>query len=126
MFPPQTAPPAKKETGLQPVFTISVEDPQKVGDPIRAFTMYTVHTKARSVRVRLCVDVTIAFSRRLLRRFPSPHFLFFAAIQTSFGYMKPFQSITLAWLFLLFPRRVLSDASMTSSYDNGGAHWRIA
>ncbi|KAI9454444.1 Vps5-domain-containing protein [Russula earlei] len=41
-------PPEKKETGLQPVFTITVEDPQKVGDPIRAFTMYTVHTKTTS------------------------------------------------------------------------------
>jgi len=47
--PNQTAPPEKKETGLQPVFTISVEDPQKVGDPTRAFIMYTVHTKARCV-----------------------------------------------------------------------------
>lgn len=47
--PSQTAPPEKKETGLQPVFAITVEDPQKVGDPIRAFIMYTVHTKARYV-----------------------------------------------------------------------------
>ncbi|KAI9458113.1 Vps5-domain-containing protein [Russula earlei] len=46
--PRPTAPPEKKETGLQPVFTITVEDPQKVGDPIRAFTMYTVHTKTTS------------------------------------------------------------------------------
>ncbi|EDR13983.1 uncharacterized protein LACBIDRAFT_151832, partial [Laccaria bicolor S238N-H82] len=32
----------------QPVFIISVEDPQKVGDPIRSFTMYTVHTRTTS------------------------------------------------------------------------------
>ncbi|KAK0467060.1 Vps5 C terminal like-domain-containing protein [Desarmillaria tabescens] len=29
----------------QPMFDISVDDPQKVGDPIRSFTMYTVHTR---------------------------------------------------------------------------------
>jgi hypothetical protein len=27
------------------VFSISVDDPQRVGDPIRAYTMYTVHTR---------------------------------------------------------------------------------
>ncbi|KIY51846.1 Vps5-domain-containing protein, partial [Fistulina hepatica ATCC 64428] len=32
----------------QPVFSISVEDPQKVGDPIRSFIMYTVHTSTNS------------------------------------------------------------------------------
>jgi len=47
-IPNQMAPPEKKETGPQPVFTITVEDPQKVGDPIRAFIMYTVHTKTAS------------------------------------------------------------------------------
>ncbi|KAI9440594.1 Vps5-domain-containing protein [Lactarius indigo] len=46
--PPQETPAAKKETGLQPLFTITVDDPQKVGDPIRAYTMYTVHTKTTS------------------------------------------------------------------------------
>ncbi|KAJ7180714.1 Vps5 C terminal like-domain-containing protein [Mycena filopes] len=34
--------------GLPPVFLISVDDPQKVGDPIRSFTMYTVHTRTTS------------------------------------------------------------------------------
>ncbi|KAJ7654400.1 Vps5 C terminal like-domain-containing protein [Mycena polygramma] len=34
--------------GLPPVFMISVDDPQKVGDPIRSFTMYTVHTRTTS------------------------------------------------------------------------------
>lgn len=33
---------------LAPVFVISVDDPQKVGDPIRSFTLYTVHTRVRS------------------------------------------------------------------------------
>ncbi|GBE86443.1 Vacuolar protein sorting-associated protein [Sparassis crispa] len=36
---------SRAENGLQPVFMITVDDPQRVGDPIRAFTMYTVHTK---------------------------------------------------------------------------------
>ncbi|KAG7093670.1 hypothetical protein E1B28_007329 [Marasmius oreades] len=33
---------------LRPVFVITVDDPQKVGDPIRSFTMYTVHTRTTS------------------------------------------------------------------------------
>ncbi len=36
----------KDDKGLQPVFVITVDDPQKVG-PIRSFTMYTVHTRVR-------------------------------------------------------------------------------
>ncbi|OSD02924.1 Vps5-domain-containing protein [Trametes coccinea BRFM310] len=40
--------PTKKDNGIQPVFVISVDDPQKVGDPIRPYTMYTVHTKTTS------------------------------------------------------------------------------
>ncbi|KAF7308497.1 Beta-glucan synthesis-associated [Mycena chlorophos] len=34
--------------GLPPVFVVTVDDPQKVGDPIRSFTMYTVHTRTTS------------------------------------------------------------------------------
>ena len=34
-----------KNTGLQPVFSITVDDPQRVGNPIGAYTMYTVHTR---------------------------------------------------------------------------------
>ncbi|KAG5641906.1 hypothetical protein DXG03_003973 [Asterophora parasitica] len=42
-------PPLKRsDPGLQPVFVISVDDPQKVGDPIRGYTMYTVHTRTTS------------------------------------------------------------------------------
>ncbi|KAH9847575.1 Vps5 C terminal like-domain-containing protein [Lenzites betulinus] len=40
--------PLKKDNGIQPVFVITVDDPQRVGDPIRAYTMYTVHTKTTS------------------------------------------------------------------------------
>lgn len=38
----------RTDSGLQPVFVISVDDPQKVGDPIRGYTMYTVHTRTTS------------------------------------------------------------------------------
>lgn len=36
-----------KGQGIQPEFVITVDDPQKVGDPIRGYTMYTVHTRVR-------------------------------------------------------------------------------
>ncbi|KAH9840253.1 Vps5-domain-containing protein [Rhodofomes roseus] len=38
----------RTENGLPPAFVITVDDPQKVGDAIRAYTMYTVHTKTTS------------------------------------------------------------------------------
>ncbi|KAI0708835.1 hypothetical protein C8T65DRAFT_206433 [Cerioporus squamosus] len=43
-----SVPATKRENGIQPVFVITVDDPQRVGDPIRAYTMYTVHTKTTS------------------------------------------------------------------------------
>ncbi|KXN87413.1 Vacuolar protein sorting-associated protein vps5 [Leucoagaricus sp. SymC.cos] len=36
------------KANIQPVYVITVDDPQKVGDPIRSFTMYTVHTRTTS------------------------------------------------------------------------------
>jgi sorting nexin-1/2 len=39
-----------KNKGIQPVFSITVDDPQRVGDPIRAYTMYTVHTRVSHSR----------------------------------------------------------------------------
>ncbi|KAG8220989.1 Vps5 C terminal like-domain-containing protein [Butyriboletus roseoflavus] len=42
------APPRRSEGPIPPLFVISVEDPQKVGDPIRAHTLYTVHTLTSS------------------------------------------------------------------------------
>ena len=122
----QTTPAEKKESGLQPVFVISVEDPQKVGDPIRAFIMYTVHTKACSLRTRLRIVCSELLTRPLLRHFPSLHFLFFAATQTSCGCMRPFPSIILELLYPPFPRRVLLDVSMTNLYSNGGPLLRTA
>lgn len=52
----------RNDAGLQPVFVISVDDPQKVGDPIRGYTMYTVHT-----RVSL---ITVALSTKSLNKAP--------------------------------------------------------
>ncbi|PPR08142.1 hypothetical protein CVT24_012356 [Panaeolus cyanescens] len=46
--PAGNARPTRNDNGLQPVFVITVDDPQKVGDPIRSFTMYTVHTRTTS------------------------------------------------------------------------------
>ncbi|OBZ73550.1 Sorting nexin-1 [Grifola frondosa] len=43
-----STPAPRTENGLQPVFVVTVDDPQRVGDPIRAHTMYTVHTKTTS------------------------------------------------------------------------------
>ncbi|KAK2463525.1 hypothetical protein APHAL10511_004276 [Amanita phalloides] len=37
-----------KGNQIQPLFVISVEDPQKVGDHIRPYIMYTVHTRTTS------------------------------------------------------------------------------
>ena len=122
----QTTPAEKTESGQEAVFAISVEDPQKVGDPIRAFIMYTVHTKACSLRIRLRIGYSELHTRPLLRHFPSLRFLFFAATQTSCGCTRLFPSITLELLYLPFPRRVLLDVSMTNLYSNGGPRSRTA
>ncbi|KAF7794252.1 hypothetical protein EIP86_005385 [Pleurotus ostreatoroseus] len=39
---------SRTHTGIAPVFTITVDDPQRIGDPIRGYTLYTVHTKTSS------------------------------------------------------------------------------
>ncbi|KIK23005.1 hypothetical protein PISMIDRAFT_101241 [Pisolithus microcarpus 441] len=38
----------RSDGSIPPLFAISVDDPQKVGDPIRQFIMYTVHTRTSS------------------------------------------------------------------------------
>ncbi|KAI6113059.1 Vps5 C terminal like-domain-containing protein [Pisolithus sp. B1] len=38
----------RTDDSIPPLFVISVDDPQKVGDPIRQFIMYTVHTRTSS------------------------------------------------------------------------------
>jgi sorting nexin-1/2 len=37
-----------KAKQITPLFVITVDDPQKVGDPIRSYVMYTVHTRTTS------------------------------------------------------------------------------
>ncbi|TFY58324.1 hypothetical protein EVG20_g8192 [Dentipellis fragilis] len=38
----------RRRTVIQPTFVITVDDPQKVGDPIRGYIMYTIHTRTTS------------------------------------------------------------------------------
>ena len=83
---------AKKENGIQPVFVITVDDPQRVGDPIRAYTMYTVHTK---VRLPCLSDNHFHIHNPTMFRQHLPctrsrRSLCFADTLTSFGYMKHF------------------------------------
>lgn len=40
------------------LFVISVDDPQRVGDPIRSFTMYTVHTRVSRFLFRAANQIT--------------------------------------------------------------------
>ncbi|KAI5999338.1 Vps5 C terminal like-domain-containing protein [Pisolithus orientalis] len=44
----RAAPVTRSDGSIPPLFVISVDDPQKVGDPIRQFIMYTVHTRTSS------------------------------------------------------------------------------
>src|SRR6266851_4706293 len=81
----------------------------------------TQSTPRHVLSIFASVSAVVSFSSRpLLQHSPSPRFPFFAAIRTSFGCMRPFQPITLGWLFLLFLRRALLDASMASSSNSGG------
>lgn len=77
---------------IQPVFIITVDDPQKVGDPIRSFTMYTVHTRVRRILSSFPIAELMADTRRqhlqYIKNLPS---LSSVDIQTSFGYMMPFK-----------------------------------
>lgn len=41
----QVPPDVGQTPTIQPMFVITVGDPQKVGDPVRAFITYTVHTR---------------------------------------------------------------------------------
>lgn len=53
----------RDDSGIQPVFVITVDDPQKVGDPIRSFTMYTVHTRVRAnILSLLSFILTVVFT----------------------------------------------------------------
>ena len=50
------------------MFVITVDDPQKVGDPIRGYTMYTVHTRVRNIiRIDISTDVWQTTSPNFLK-----------------------------------------------------------
>lgn len=52
------APTSRGSDSSAPVFIISVDDPQRVGDPIRSFTMYTVHTRVSCFLFRAVDQIT--------------------------------------------------------------------
>jgi len=66
------------------VFTITVEDPQKVEDPIGAFIMYTVHCNDYGSPICLCeFSVFSRFSRPAARAQRSSHFPFTSSHATN-------------------------------------------
>lgn len=92
---------------IQPMFIITVGDPQKVGDPVRAFITYTVHTRVCRILTFMIQPLSTAhifFPRRLRRYIVHLLSQFCDAIQTFFGYTRPFPSIILASSFLLFQK----------------------
>jgi hypothetical protein len=104
---------------IQPVFVITVEDPQKVGDPVRGYTMYTVHTKVSIFSCsNLLPSITVAH-RRLVHYFQSLHFPCFAVSLTFCGYMRLCQTITLVLWFHQYQRRILLADFRTLSSSNG-------
>jgi sorting nexin-1/2 len=87
--------PLTMDDSARPMFSITVEDPQKVGDPIRGYTMYTVQTSVRHLHPKLCVCLLI---RSRPHRRPSAPLSFpsYAATPTSCGFMRHCRSTTLA------------------------------
>ena len=75
----------RNDTGIQPVFIISVDDPQKVGDPIRSFTMYTVHTRVSRLSSPIRLRLSLPSHRQHLQFFENHPSLFCAGILTSSG-----------------------------------------
>lgn len=111
-------PPLDKNTGLQPVFSITVDDPQKVGSPIGAYTMYTVHTRVSTSFHSKAFEM-LKSPRRLLRCTagrPSPSSV---VTQTSCGSTKHFPRTTQGLLFLQYRRKILSAGS-TITLSNSG------
>lgn len=111
--------------GICPVFVITVDDPQKVGDPIRSFTMYTVHTRVRADIISLVssYDVFLRQHHRCSKNLLSP---FCDVIQISYGCTRRFLLTTQESWSHQFRRRTLSDDLTTSLYVNAGSLWRNA
>lgn len=112
-------PPLDKNTGLQPVFSITVDDPQKVGNPIGAYTMYTVHTRVSTSFYFGFYDI-LKPPRPLppcSADQPSPSSV---VTQTSCGSTKHFLRTTQGSLYLRCRRKTLSAGLMTNLSNNGG------
>ena len=117
---------AKKDNSIRPVFVITVDDPQRVGDPIRAYTMYTVHTKV-CIYSRLIHNVSVP-SHPIIRPLPrctrSLLSLSSADTPTSSGFTRHCRSTTQEWLCHLCLTRTRSAGSTTSSFNSGGSRSR--
>ncbi|KZT39373.1 Vps5-domain-containing protein [Sistotremastrum suecicum HHB10207 ss-3] len=74
--------PVQTNTGIAPLFTITVDDPQKVGDPIRGYTLYTVTTKTTSP-----LFAKPSFS--VLRRYSDFLWLYETLVQNNPGVVVP-------------------------------------
>jgi hypothetical protein len=112
-------PPLDKNTGLQPVFSITVDDPQKVGSPINTYTMYTVHTRVSTpLRSEPC-EVPKS-PRRLPLSTADPPSPSSVDTQTSYGSTKHFLRTTQGSLSLQSRKRTLSAGLTISSYNSGG------
>lgn len=102
------------------MFSITVDDPQRVGSPIGAYTMYTVHTRvSRSFHFELR-EIPMHSPRQLplcSADQPSPSSV---DTQTFYGFTKRFPRITQVSLFPQYRRRTPLADSMTNSSNNGG------
>ena len=110
-------PPLDKNTGLQPVFSITVDDPQKVGSPIGAYTMYTVHTRVRASFHSEAFNMLMSLRRlpHCTVDQPSPS----SAVTRIFcGSTKHFPQTTRGSLSLQYRRKILSVDSTITSYNN--------
>lgn len=120
-------PPLKRrKPGYNPYSQLLWKIPRRLGTlSVRSqciqFTPRHVPSESGSVSA-----VVSLFSRLHHRISPTLRSPFFAVIRIFYGCTRPSRSITLGWLFLRFLRKAPSDASMISSFGNGGQHLRIA
>ena len=117
--------PIRNEKGIQPVFIITVDDPQKVGDPIRSFTMYTVHTRVTPFPYNNPHSkIFNQTNRPLLLYSKNPLSPSYDVILIFFGCTKLFPSTIQASLSHLFLKKTLSVDLMTNLCDSDGWHSR--
>lgn len=75
-------PPSKSRRKTHPVFTISISDPARVGDPVRGYTVYTIRTRTTSPHYRKSEFTA-------LRRFSDFLWLFDSLITNNPGIIVP-------------------------------------